>query len=265
MKLLDYLLEHELVSDERAARGLIMRGDVLVNDKPVTSAAADVGSGSAVRLRKDSAKTDVSRGAGKLRPVVARLHFACAGQVALDLGAAHGGFTQVLLESGARTVFAVDVAYGMLALELRNDPRVVLLERTNARALTRRQVPEPPDIVVGDLSFISWSAVLPAIVPLLAEQAELLLLVKPQFELAAAGQSELLQGGVTDDRAVQRDCLAGLYNTWCQHGLAPQAVVPAGVRGAKGNQEFFVYLIPGQAGQEAYERMIEQALAEVAT
>ena len=84
-------------------------------------------------------------------------------------------------------------------------------------------------------------------------------------ELAAAGRSELLRGGVTDDRGVQRDCLAGLYNTWCQHGLAPLAVAPAGVRGAKGNQEFFVDLKPGQAEQQAYERAIDQALAEVAT
>jgi 23S rRNA (cytidine1920-2'-O)/16S rRNA (cytidine1409-2'-O)-methyltransferase len=263
MRLLDYLLSQGLAPDERSARGLIMRGDVLVNDQPVTSPAAEIDTGSTIRLRSE-AHADASRGASKLRPAIERTGFDCAGRVALDLGAATGGFTQVLLEQGAARVYAVDVAYGALAHELRQDPRVVVLERTNARNLVREHLPEPPSAVVGDLSFISWAAVLPTVVPLLADEAELLLLVKPQFELAARGKSELVPGGVVRDAAVIHDCLVGLYNTWVEQALGPQAVVPAAVRGAKGNQEYFVYLQRGKPGlsREGYSARAAEAIAE---
>ncbi|MBN2082254.1 hypothetical protein JW859_08605 [bacterium] len=263
MLLRDYLLANNLAPDERTARGLIMRGDVLVDDRPVTSPAFTVPEGSAVRIRGGADNADVSRGAGKLRPVAARLGFACAGLVALDLGVATGGFTQVLLELGAARVYAVDVAYGTVALCIREDPRVVLLERTNARQLTAELVREPVARVVGDLSFISWRAVLPAVHPLLAAAAELLLLVKPQFELAAAGRDDCLEQGIVADPRAERECLAGLYNVWVEHGLAPCAVVPAALRGAKGNQEYFVYLRRGQAAGEAdYLRLVDGALKE---
>lgn len=263
MRLLDYLLAQDLAPDEHSARGLIMRGDVLVNNQPVTSPAAEVEADSAIRLRAE-AYADASRGAAKLRPAIERTGFDCAGRVALDLGAATGGFTQVLLEQGAASVYAVDVAYGALAHELRQDPRVIVVERTNARSLTREHLPEPPSAVVGDLSFISWTAVLPAVAPLLADVAALLLLIKPQFELAARGKSELVPGGIVRDGAAIHDCLAGLYNTWVEQALGPQAVVPAGVRGAKGNQEYFVYLRRGEPGlsRESYSACIAEAVAE---
>jgi 23S rRNA (cytidine1920-2'-O)/16S rRNA (cytidine1409-2'-O)-methyltransferase len=118
----------------------------------------------------------------------------------------------------------------------------------------------------GDLSFISWAAVLPTVVPLLADEAALLLLVKPQFELAARGKSELVPGGVVRDAAVVHDCLAGLYNTWVAQALGPRAVVPAAVRGAKGNQEYFVYLQRGEPGlsRESYSARAAEAIAEAA-
>ncbi len=263
MRLLDYLLEHDLVPDERTGRGLIMRGDVLVDERPVTSAAAEVSLDSRVRVRGDQSGA-VSRGVAKLAGVAKRLGFDCEGRIALDLGVGSGGFTQVLLAAGAARVYAVDVAYGMVAMGIRDDRRVVLLERTNARKLTREQVPEPIERMVGDLSFISWAAVLPAVVPLLGPEARLLLLVKPQFELAARGRDDLVAGGVVRDAAAVEDCLTGLYNTWQAHALAPRAVVPAGVRGAKGNQEYFVLLERGETTIEAeYQAIVRQALAEV--
>jgi len=153
---------------------------------------------------------------------------------------------------------------GSAEVVLADDRRVVLLERTNARKLTREQVPEPIERMVGDLSFISWAAVLPAVVPLLGPEARLLLLVKPQFELAARGRDDLVAGGVVRDAAAVEDCLTGLYNTWQAHALAPRAVVPAGVRGAKGNQEYFVLLERGETTIEAeYQAIVRQALAEV--
>jgi len=263
MKLLSYLLDSNLAPDERSARGLIMRGDVLINEQPVTSPAAEIKPEDVVRLRRGSSDTDVSRGAQKLRPVWERVKFDCLGHISLDLGVGTGGFTQVLLEQGARRVYAVDVAYGTIALQLRNDPRVVLLERTNARELTRELVPEVITRVVGDLSFISWTAVLPAVIPLTDADAELLLLVKPQFELAAAGRGAELRDGIVEDLKAARSCLENLYNTWCGHGLAPLAVVPAALRGAKGNQEYFVHLKRSDViSLPEYQDLVEAALAE---
>ena len=264
MKLLDYLLEHGLAADARTARGLIMRGDVLVNDRPQTSVHFSVPDGTTVRLRGAGGSDAVSRGVLKLQPVATRAGFDCRGMIALDLGVATGGFTQVLLQQGAARVYAVDVAYGTVALSIRNDERVVMLERTNARELTRAELPEPVGRVVGDLSFISWGAVLPAVVPLLAPAAELLLLVKPQFELAASGRSEMLDGGIVRDAATVVQCLEGLYNTWQKHGLAPLAVYPAGVRGAKGNQEYFIHLGLGRytCSRQEYAQWISRAVAE---
>lgn len=264
MKLLEYLLAQGLAPDERTARGLIMRGDVLVADRPVLSPHHVVKTGQPVRLRA-SAGDDVSRGALKLRPVAERAGFDCAGRICLDLGVATGGFTQVLLERGAARVYAVDVAYGTVALSIRNDSRVVLLERTNARFLNQRLVPEAIERTVGDLSFIGWSAVLPAVRPLLAPGAELLLLVKPQFELAAAGGEAALVGGVAVDSVMIGSCLRNLYNTWVNHDLSPRAVFPAAIKGAKGNQEYFVHLEAGgtPAARASYEQMLKTAQEEV--
>lgn len=263
MRLIEYLLTNGLVDDERTAQGLVMRGDVLVDDCPVTSGAFEVSAGMRVRLRRP-VNTDISKGAAKLRPVLERLELDCAGKICLDLGVSTGGFTQVLLEREAECVYAVDVGYGITAMEIRNDPRVVLLERTNARLLTPRLVPEPVEVVVGDLSFISWAAVLPAIVGLLAPQAELLLLVKPQFELAAQGLAHLLDDGVLYDHTSRRDCLIGLYNLWVDQRLNPIGAVPAAITGAKGNQEYFVQLRTGEllTDQLAYSALVDAALEE---
>jgi 23S rRNA (cytidine1920-2'-O)/16S rRNA (cytidine1409-2'-O)-methyltransferase len=238
-----------------------MRGSVLIDDHPVTSPVFEVTENMRVRLRH-APSTDISKGAAKLRPVAGSLALDCAGRVCLDLGVATGGFTQVLLERGAARVYAVDVGYGITAVEIRNDPRVVLLERTNARELTAAQAPEPIQVVVGDLSFISWSAVLPSVRPLLAAQAVLLLLIKPQFELAARGLGHLLDHGVLRDPALARACLNELYNVWVSNGLNPDAIMPAAATGAKGNQEYFVRLATGEAtaDQAAYEAMAGAAL-----
>ena len=262
MHLVDYLLEHGLVPNPKVAKSLIMRGDVLVDDRPVTSCGVMVGQG-VVRLRAGAgASGDVSRGAKKLRPVASQLGFACDSCICLDLGAADGGFTQVLLELGAAKVYCVDVGYGVLAHSLRTDERVVVLERTNARELSKAEVPEPVNRVVGDLSFISWQAVLPAITGLLDPGAEMLLLVKPQFELAASGKSALLDHGVLKDAGLAASCLDSLYNVWVENHLNPTAVVPAAITGAKGNQEYFVYLANGPAAtsQAKYSVWVKQAV-----
>lgn len=260
MKLLETVLMLGLAGDERQARGLIMRGDVLMDDQPVTSPHAECKPEACVRLRSGVKPVGSLRGAEKLGPVLEASGITVAGRVALDLGVATGGFTQVLLQAGAVRVYAVDVAYGIILAELRGDPRVVLLERTNARLLTRAQVPESPEVVVGDLSFISWRAVLPAVAPLLAPHADLLLLVKPQFELAALGEN--VPEGIVSEPADRMRVLAGLYNAFVDHELAITRVWPAAITGVRGNQEYFVQAqCSGQMISETeYQRLIEIAL-----
>ncbi|MCC7478987.1 TlyA family RNA methyltransferase [bacterium] len=262
MQLLAYLLE-AVTSDERVARGLLLAGRVLVNDKAQTSAHFELSEGASVRV-KGRIEQPVSRGADKLRPVLQASGLEPAGRICLDLGASTGGFTQVLLEAGALRVYSVDVGYGLIVEALRQDPRVILLERTNARLLSSAEIPEAVEVVVGDLSFISWRAVLPAVAPLLAAEAELLLLVKPQFELAALGRQAELVGGLVSSVAAIRDVLLGLYNDWVQQQLQPVAVYPAAVRGASGNQEYFVELQRLPAGvadsADAYAARVEAAL-----
>ena len=244
------------------ARGLIMRGDVLVNDKPQTSPHVEVAAGDMVRIRNYQG-SDVSRGAAKIRPVAEECGFDCTGKVALDLGVSTGGFTQVLLELGAARIYAVDVGYGVASDVIRKDPRVILLERTNARGLSQQHVPEPVERVVGDLSFISWDAVVPAVAGLMAENAKALLLVKPQFELAAMGLGENLEKGVVVDQAQVSDSILRLYNTWAGSSLAPVAVIPAAETGRTGNREYFVLLdrrldVPAL---EDYAAMVSGAIA----
>jgi len=265
VQLLEYLLAEELVPDETVGRGLIMRGDVLVDDQPVTQVGAIVRVGQRVRIRGELSNS-VSRGYSKLQPAAARVNFDCHRRISLDLGVSTGGFTQVLLEQGASRVYAVDIAYGITALSIRNDSRVVLLERTNARKLNKQLIPEQIERVVGDLSFISWRAVLPAVMNVLAGAAELLLLIKPQFELAARGQSDKTEKGVVQDSQAIRECLTSLYNTWETHGLNVLELFPAAVRGAKGNQEYFAYLRVEEPVLEmgAYLNMIEAIIAETA-
>jgi len=262
MKLLDAVLERGLAPDERSARGYILAGRILVDDVAVTSAHAEVKPEQGVRL-KGEASGDISRGARKLRPAVEHARFDAASKVCLDLGVSTGGFTQVLLEHGAAKVYAVDVSYGITAHQIRSDPRVVLLERTNARALTHSEIPDAVERVVGDLSFISWAAVLPALVPLLAPDARLLLLVKPQFEIPAELRDEALHGGVVSDPRYWVEALFSLSGAWVVNGLRAVDVFPCALPGTKGNREFFVLLQLGAMAQaQEYERMVERAVAE---
>jgi 23S rRNA (cytidine1920-2'-O)/16S rRNA (cytidine1409-2'-O)-methyltransferase len=266
MELLQYLLSCGLTADERSARGLLLAGRVLVNDRSETSAKYKVQPADSVRV-KGAQHGRVSRGAAKLEPVLDSAGLEVSGMNCLDLGASTGGFTQLLLERGARKVYAVDVGYGLLAEPLRQDPRVVVLERQNARLLSSHEVPEAIDLVLGDMSFISWAAVLPNIIPLLAPAAQLLLLVKPQFELAALGRGSELRGGVASAAGQAREVLMHLYNVWVGQGLIVVGIYPAGLRGAKGNQEYFVHLKTGATGSAPdlahgqYSEMVEQAVS----
>lgn len=219
------------------ARGEILSGNVLVNDRPVDKAGASVRPGDAIRLREAPLRY-VSRGGLKLEAALDRFGVAPEGRVCADLGASTGGFTDCLLQRGAARVYAIDVGYGQLAWSLRQDPRVVVMERTNARSLDA--LPEPVTLLVGDLSFISLQLILPAIRRLLAPEGEAVLLVKPQFEV---GRERVGRGGLVRDEAARADALAGVAEAARAQGFGVRGEMESPVPGAKaGNIEWLLWL-----------------------
>jgi 23S rRNA (cytidine1920-2'-O)/16S rRNA (cytidine1409-2'-O)-methyltransferase len=228
------LVERGLAESRTRAEALILAGRVRVtgreNAKPGTPVPPDT----------EVAVTGpehpwVSRGGVKLAAALDHFGIDPAGRVCLDVGASTGGFTDVLLARGAQRVYAVDVGYGQLHAKLRTDPRVVLLEKVNARGLSRSEVPEPVALVVADVSFISLTMILPAVVPLLAPGAAAVLLVKPQFESA---RGEVGKGGIVRDPAVRRRAVARVAAAAAGLGLAALGTIPSPIRGADGNEEF---------------------------
>jgi 23S rRNA (cytidine1920-2'-O)/16S rRNA (cytidine1409-2'-O)-methyltransferase len=177
----------------------------------------------------------VSRGGVKLDAGLTHFGIDPAGRTCLDLGASTGGFTDVLLARGAAKVYAVDVGYGQLHARLRGDPRVVLREKVNARLLSRAEVPEEPSLLVADVSFISLTLVLPAAVPLLAAAADVLVLVKPQFE---AGRADVGRGGIVRDEAVRARAVARVVEAAAALGLESRGAIPSPITGADGNVEY---------------------------
>jgi 23S rRNA (cytidine1920-2'-O)/16S rRNA (cytidine1409-2'-O)-methyltransferase len=220
---------------DEAAR-IVMAGDVSVSgrrvDKPGEQLPTDV------QLHVRAVAKHVSRGGRKLEAALDGFGVEVAGRVCLDAGCSTGGFTDCLLQRGAKRVYAVDVGYGQIAWVLRNDPRVVLFERTNIRALRRVDLDPVPTLVVADLSFVSLCSVLPALVDLCARPGELLVLVKPQFELPAA----LVGGGVVTDPALRARAVEEVAAAARRLGLAVRGPIESPVPGAEGNRELFLAL-----------------------
>jgi len=228
------LVERGLAESRTRAEALILAGRVRVEGhesvKPGTAVAPD-----AEVFVAAPEHPWVSRGGVKLAAALDHFGIDPSGRVCLDVGASTGGFTDVLLSRGARTVYAVDVGYGQLHAKLRGDPRVVLLEKVNARYLSRAQVPVPVELLVADVSFISLSLILPAAVPLLAPGAAAVLLVKPQFESA---RGEVGKGGIVRDPAVRERAVARVAASAVALGLGPLGTIRSPIAGADGNEEF---------------------------
>jgi 23S rRNA (cytidine1920-2'-O)/16S rRNA (cytidine1409-2'-O)-methyltransferase len=221
------------------AQALILAGRVLVDDAPATKAGQAVPLAATVRLR-GGARRYVSRGGDKLAGALADLGVVPTGKVCLDLGASTGGFTDCLLQHGAKQVVAVDVGYGQLDVRLRDDPRVRVLERTNARQLAPGDVPEPVELVTIDTSFISATLLLPGVAAL-APRAELLVLVKPQFEV---GRERVGKGGVVRDDADRAAAVARVRAAAEELGYAARGEAESRLAGPKGNREVFLWLCP---------------------
>jgi 23S rRNA (cytidine1920-2'-O)/16S rRNA (cytidine1409-2'-O)-methyltransferase len=232
-KRLDVLLVERGLAESRAqAQALVLAGLVPGYDKPGHQVAEDA------QLAVERPPRFVSRGGEKLANALERLEVELDGRDAIDLGASTGGFTDCLLQGGVGRVVAVDVGYGQLHPKLRNDPRVTVLERTNARELI--ELPFRPDLLVCDVSFISVTRVLPPVVPLLEPGYDALVLVKPQFE---AGREQVGKGGVVRDAEVHRRVLREVVEAALGWGATAVGVVDSGLPGPKGNREFFVHLI----------------------
>ncbi len=232
------LVERGLTPSRERARALILAGHVLVNGTPVSKVGALVPTESAVILKSPD-QPYVSRGGLKLAAALSSFNIDVTGQVALDVGASTGGFTDCLLQHGAARVYCVDVGYGQLAWRLRQDPRVIVLERTNIRYLPREAIPEEMDLAVADVSFISLKLVLPQILQFLRPDGLIIALVKPQFEV---GKGQVGKGGVVRDPQQQQQVVAEIQKFAQGLGLAAEGVIPSPILGPKGNQEYLLYL-----------------------
>jgi 23S rRNA (cytidine1920-2'-O)/16S rRNA (cytidine1409-2'-O)-methyltransferase len=253
------LVERGLAPTRSRAQALVMAGRVLVGDGD--AARHDLKAGDLVDrgapLAVAAGQAWASRGAHKLLAALDAFEVDPAGRVAVDVGASTGGFTDVLLVRGAARVYALDVGYGQLAERLRHDPRVISMERVNARALTAAALPEPADLAVIDVSFISLGLVLGPVRSVLRDgRGPMLALVKPQFE---AGRGDA-KGGVVRDPDVHRRVLREVAARAQALGIGMRGVIASPIRGPEGNREFMAYLGAGPACAEIEER-IDEAVA----
>lgn len=232
------MLEKGLVESRQEAQGLILAGLVEVNGETVTRAGQRLSPESAIKILRDDCSY-VSRGGLKLQAALDIFQIGVDSKIALDVGTSTGGFTDCLLQRGARKVYAIDVGYGQLAWRLRNDPRVILLEKTNIRYLRTEDLPEKIDLATIDVSFISLVLVLPAVKNLLHSPGQILALIKPQFEV---GKGEVGKGGVVKDLNKHQEVIQKITHCAEELGLVPRGVIKSPLKGPKGNLEYFISL-----------------------
>jgi len=235
------LVQRGLAASRERAQALILAGKVLVNDQKLEKAGAQVADESVIRLLGDDLKY-VSRGGLKLERALEHWNIAVEGRVCVDVGASTGGFTDCLLQHGAARVIAVDTGYGQMDFKLRQDARVRLLEKTNARYLTREDLGEIADFVAMDVSFISATLVLPAVIaaafPASQERRQIVVLVKPQFE---AGKEFVGKGGIVRDESAQLAAVEKVKAALVSLVTKQTDVIESPILGAEGNREFLLY------------------------
>jgi len=237
---LDVLLtERGLTESREQARRLIMAGAVVVNEQRVDKPGTLVSATAPLRVKEEARSRYVSRGGHKLEAALHAFGLEVTGVVALDVGASTGGFTDCLLQHGAAKVFAVDVGYGQLAWALRQDPRVVSLERCNIRTLDGEVLGETPTLAVIDASFISLTLVLPKVLSLIAPHGTVVALIKPQFEV---GKGRVGKGGVVRDPALHAEVVERLRARAEEWNVEVRGVIESPLLGPKGNKEFFFCL-----------------------
>lgn len=244
---LDQLLVIRGLCETRAkAQARILAGDVLVDDRPVTKAGTSIVEDAPIRLRGE-ALPYVSRGGLKLKGALEAFAIDPSGRICFDAGSSTGGFTDCLLQHGAAKVYAVDVGTNQLHWKLRSDPRVVSMEQVNLRTWEADRIPEPCSLLVADLSFISLRLAIPPVLASLAQDAEAVLLVKPQFE---AGRDDVEKGGIVRDPAVHARVCQEMWAFFATTPLRPVAYAESPILGGEGNKEFLLHLRYGGHSME---------------
>jgi 23S rRNA (cytidine1920-2'-O)/16S rRNA (cytidine1409-2'-O)-methyltransferase len=229
------LVERGLAPSREKAQALVLAGDVLINGQKASKPGQSIPLETGIEIL--SRPAHVSRGGQKLAAALDHFHIHVDGCVCLDVGASTGGFTDCLLQNGAARVYAVDVGSGQLDWKLRNDPRVTVRERLNARYLRKEDIGEPVDLMVCDVSFISVTLILPAVIPLLQPAGEMVILIKPQFEV---GKGEVGKGGIVRDPQLHRAACERVEDAVERFGFVT-AIMESPILGAEGNKEFLLH------------------------
>jgi 23S rRNA (cytidine1920-2'-O)/16S rRNA (cytidine1409-2'-O)-methyltransferase len=233
------LIERGMIQSRERAKALILSGDVKVNGSPVNKAGTLIDEDAEIELTAKDIPF-VSRGGLKLEKAINEFGIDVKDKVAVDVGASTGGFTDCLLQYGAKKVYAVDVGYGQLAWKLRKDTRVVVIERKNIRYIKPSDIGEPADIAAIDVSFISLKLVLPVVKNLLKDNGEIIALIKPQFEV---GKGEVGKGGIVREKEKHEKVISEIKSFAIDLGLKVLNVTESPITGQKGNVEFLIYLL----------------------
>ncbi|WP_027308268.1 TlyA family RNA methyltransferase [Caloramator sp. ALD01] len=252
------LVEKGFFDSREKARKNIMAGLVFVNNQRVDKPGEKVNVDSEIEV-KGQAIPYVSRGGLKLEKAIKSFNISLNDKVAMDVGASTGGFTDCMLKNGASKVFAIDVGYGQMAWELRNDKRVVCMERTNIRYVTKEDIGEPIDFTSIDVSFISLKLVLPVVKELSKEEAEVVCLIKPQFE---AGREKVGKKGVVRDKEVHIEVIKSVLEFAISIGYSLKGLTFSPIKGPEGNIEYLAYLINKQDLAQIYDKMIQDVVEE---
>ena len=259
-KRLDILLtERGLAPSREKAKTLIMAGEVFVSGQREDKAGASFPEDAEIEVRASRPFPYVSRGGLKLEKALRVFAPDLNSRCCMDVGASPGGFTDVMLQNGAGCVYAVDVGYGQLAWKLREDPRVIVMEKTNIRYVTPEDIEERPSFVSVDVSFISLTKVLPPVLELTTEEAELVCLIKPQFE---AGRAQVGKKGVVRDPAVHREVIGRITAFARETGLIPAGLSYSPVKGPEGNIEYLLYLLKGTHNHTDTVNITPEMIAE---
>lgn len=254
------LVQQGLATSRELAKAYIMAGNVYVDGQKEDKAGTKVAVTAALEVKGNQMKY-VSRGGYKLEKAIDAFDISLEGKICLDIGASTGGFTDCMLQNGAVKVYAIDVGYGQFAWKLRNDPRVVCLEKTNVRYVTHEQVPDEGDFASIDVSFISLTKVLPAVLGVLSEKGQLVCLIKPQFE---AGREKVGKKGVVRDIQVHKEVIEKIASHVRTQGLGILGLSFSPIKGPEGNIEYLIYLDKSRSGmtEEAVQQKLEEVVAE---
>lgn len=232
------LFEKGLVPSRERAKAIIMEGKVYVNNMPVTKAGAIIDADANIEI-KGEVLPYVSRGGLKLEAAIRHFNICLKDKIAMDVGSSTGGFTDCMLQHGVKKVYCIDVGYGQIAWKLRQDNRIILLERTNIRYLGREKIMDEIDIATIDVSFISLRKVIPKVLEFLKDSGEIVALIKPQFEV---GKGEVDKGGIVKDQIKRLKAVESLKEYFESLNLKTVGIIQSPISGQKGNIEYLIYL-----------------------